>query len=355
MQTGHPPPAGTSRLPLSVLDLVPVGTGTTASAALRHTVDLARLADRLGYTRYWFAEHHSMPSIASSAPEILIGHVAAATERIRVGSGGIMLPNHVPLQVAERFHTLEALHPGRIDLGIGRAPGTDPATVRALRPFDAQRFSEQLGEMMALSRREFPDDHPFRSIQVVPGDVELPPVWLLGSSGASARLAGQLGMGYSFARHFSHASPLPAIHAYRESFRPSPQFPAPHMILAVAVVCAETQEQAERLASSMDLAWVRIQRGEFGLLPSPAEAAAYPFNAVERSVVDQFRRLGFVGTPRDVRAGIEALVAETGADEVIVTSTIHDAAERMRSFELLAEAFDLRGAGVPAAAPPGRG
>jgi luciferase family oxidoreductase group 1 len=333
--------SGNGAVPLSVLDLVPVGSGSTAAEALRNTVQLARLADRLGYTRYWFAEHHSMPSIASSAPEILIGHVAAATERIRVGSGGIMLPNHVPLQVAERFHTLEALHPGRIDLGIGRAPGTDPATVRALRPFDAQRFSEQLSELLALSRQEFPDDHPFRSIRVVPGDVALPPVWLLGSSGASARLAGQLGMGYSFARHFSHTSPLPAIEAYRASFQPSPRFPAPHMILAVAAVCAETEERAEYLASSMDLAWVRIQRGQFGPLPSPEEASAYPYSPVERSVIESYRRLSFVGTPASVRQSIEALVAESGADEVMVTSTIYDPVERLRSFELLADAFGL--------------
>lgn len=329
-------------IPLSVLDLVPVGSGGTAAGALRNSVELARLADRLGYRRLWFAEHHGMPSIASSAPEILIGHVASATERIRVGSGGIMLPNHVPLQVAERFHTLEALHPGRIDLGIGRAPGTDPATTQALRPFDAQRFSELLAEMTALSRREFPEDHPFHRIRVVPADVALPPIWLLGSSGASARLAGQLGVGYSFARHFSHTSPLPAIRAYRESFTPSPQFPAPHMILAVSVVCAETEEQAERLASSMDLAWVRLQRGQFGALPSPEEALAYPFSPQERAVVRSYRELTFVGTPASVRERIGAVVAETGADEVMVTSTIYDHADRLRSFELLAEAFGLR-------------
>lgn len=328
-------------IPLSVLDLVPVGSGLTAAAALRNGVELARLADRLGFRRLWFAEHHGMPSIASSAPEILVAHMAAATRRIRVGSGGIMLPNHVPLQVAERFHTLEALHPGRIDLGIGRAPGTDPATVQALRPFDAQRFPELLGEMTALSRREFPEDHPFHRIRVVPADVELPPIWLLGSSGASARLAGRLGMGYSFARHFSHTSPLPAIQAYREAFRPSPRFPAPHMILAVSAVCAETAEHAERLASSMDLAWVRLQRGKFGALPTPDEALAYPYTPQERAVVRSYRELTFVGTPESLRARISALVAETGADEVMVTSTIYDHADRLRSFELLADAFGL--------------
>ncbi len=327
--------------PLSVLDLVPVGSAASASEALRNTVDLARLADRSGYVRYWFAEHHSIPSIASSSPEILIAHVAAATERIRVGSGGIMLPNHVPLQVAERFQTLEALHPGRIDLGIGRAPGTDPATVRALRPFPAERFSEQLAELLALSRQEFPEDHPFRSIRVIPSDVALPPIWLLGSSGASARLAGQLGMGYSFASHFSHASPLPAIQAYHEAFRPSAQFPEPHMILAVAAVCAESEERADYLASSMDLAWVRLQRGEFGPLPSPQEAAAHPYTPQELAIVRSYRSLNFVGTPESVREGILARVAETGADEVMVISTIHSHTERLRSYELLSDAFGL--------------
>ncbi|HEX8431776.1 MAG TPA: LLM class flavin-dependent oxidoreductase [Longimicrobium sp.] len=326
-------------IPLSVLDLVPVGTGSSAGAALRNSVELAQLADRLGYERFWFAEHHSMPSIASSAPEILIGHIASATKRIRVGSGGIMLPNHVPLQVAERFHTLEALHPGRIDLGIGRAPGTDQATVQALRPFDSGRFSEQLAELLALSRQEYGDDHPFRSIRVVPADVDLPPIWLLGSSGASARLAGQLGIGYSFARHFSHSSPLPGLQAYRENFQPSAQFPEPHVILAVAVVCAETEEGAERLASSMDLTWVRLQRGHLGPLPSPDEALAHPYTPAERAIVQNYRSLSFVGTPDSIRSRIDALVAETGANEVMVTSAIHGHADRLRSYELVAEAF----------------
>src|SRR5690606_6510828 len=192
-----------------------------ASEALRHVVDLARLADRLGYVRFWLAEHHGMPSIASSSPEILIEHVASRTERIRVGAGGIMLPNHAPLRIAEAFHTLEALHPGRIDLGIGRAPGTDPATSRALRPFDPEHFPMQLQELMSLSRRDFPEDHPFHTVRVVPSDVELPPIWLLGSSGASAAFAGSLGVGYGFASHFSPTSPLPALRAYRENFRPS--------------------------------------------------------------------------------------------------------------------------------------
>lgn len=330
-------------VPLSVLDLAPIGAGSTASQALRNSLELARLADRLGFTRYWFAEHHGMPSIASSSPEILIAHVAAATARIRVGSGGIMLPNHVPLRVAEAFHTLEALHPGRIDLGIGRAPGTDPNTSRALRPFDAERFSEQLAELVGLSRGDLPADHPFRSVRVVPSDVRLPPVWLLGSSGASARLAGSLGMGYSFARHFSHAPPGPAVEAYREAFRPSESFPRPHVVLGVAAICAPTDEEADYLASSSDLVWVRLQRGELGAIPSPEEARAYPYTPQERAVARSYRCLLFVGSPATVRARIEEVAAESGADEVMVTSTLHGHAERLRSYELLAEAFSLRG------------
>lgn len=328
--------------PLSVLDLASVGSGSTSTQALRNTTELAQLAERLGYIRFWLAEHHSMPSIASSAPEILIGHVASATERIRVGSGGIMLPNHVPLMLAERFHTLEALHPGRIDLGIGRAPGTDPATVRALRPFDAEQFPEQLAELRALSRSEYGDGHPFRTIRVVPDDVALPPIWLLGSSGASARLAGGLGMGYSFASHFSPAPAGPPFRAYRDSFQPSEQFPEPHAILAVSVVCAETDERADWLARSMDLAWVRVVRGEFGPLPSPEEATAYPYTPQEQAVVRARRALQFIGSPVTVRAGIDALVQETSANEVMVASMMHSHAERMSSYELLAESFGLR-------------
>ena len=326
-------------IPLSVLDIAPVGTGVSPSSVVRDTVELARLAERLGYVRYWFAEHHGMPSIASSAPEVLIAHVAAFTERIRVGSGGIMLPNHSPLAVAEAFHTLEALHPGRIDLGLGRAPGTDPATSRALRPFDAELFPQQLDELLSLSRGNFPEGHPFRGVRVVPTDVTLPPVWLLGSSGASARLAGMLGAGYAFASHFSPTPPGPAIAAYRESFRPSEHFARPHMILALSVVCAETREQAEHHAASMDLVWVRLQRGELGPLPTPEEALAYPYTPQERAVAERQRALALVGSPAEVREGLERLAASTGADEVMVSTNVHSRAARLRSYELLAEAL----------------
>lgn len=328
-------------LPLSVLDVAPIASGSSASEALQRTTDLARLADRLGYTRYWFAEHHGMATIASSSPEVLIAHAAAATERIRVGSGGIMLPNHVPLKLAEVFHTLEALHPGRIDLGIGRAGGTDPQTLRALRAFDPDQFPAQMAELLAFSRGEIPEDHPFGSVRVVPGDVDLPPIWLLGSSGASARYAGSLGLGYAFASHFSPSPAAPAFEAYRAAFEPSADFSEPHAILAVSAVCAETEAEADRLASSMDLAWVRLQRGAFEPIPSPEEALAYDYTPQDRAVVARYRALQVIGAPEAVRERIEAMAAEAGADEVMITANIHDHAARLRSYELIAEAFAL--------------
>ncbi|MDT7855945.1 LLM class flavin-dependent oxidoreductase [Rubrivirga sp. S365] len=332
-------------LPLSVLDLAPIPTGADAGEALRRTVDLARLADRLGYTRLWFAEHHGMPSVASSAPEILIAHTAAATERIRVGSGGVMLPNHAPLLVAERFHTLEALFPGRIDLGIGRAPGTDPAHIRALRSFDAEQFPYQLAELTALSEGAFAADHPFASVRVTPGGVALPPIWLLGSSGSSAAFAGARGLGYAFASHFSPTPAAPALNAYRAAFEPSEAFPEPHAVLAVAAVCAETEAEARRVSATMELAWARIRTGRFDPLPSPEEALAHDYTPPERAAVEAYRQIAVVGTPDAVRAEIERRAAAAGADEVMVTTNAHGHADRLRSYELLAEAFGL-------AAPP---
>jgi luciferase family oxidoreductase group 1 len=326
-------------LGLSVLDLAPVRTGSEAAAVFTESVGLARLAERLGYVRFWLAEHHGMPGIASSAPEILIEHIASATTRIRVGSGGIMLPNHAPLRIAEAFHTLEALHPGRIDLGVGRAPGTDPVTSRAMRPFDAEGFPDQLQELVGLSRGTLPADHPFRTVKVVPGGVRLPPVWILGSSGASARFAGSLGAGYSFARHFSPSAPEPAVRAYLDSFRPSERFPAPHVILGVSVICAPTDDEAAHLASSADLVWVRYQRGEFGTLPSPEEAARYPWTPYERAIAESGRSRHFIGTPAKVAAALRDLARSTSANELIVTTMVYDAEARRRSYELLAGEF----------------
>jgi luciferase family oxidoreductase group 1 len=326
-------------VPLSVLDLAPIAAGSTAMQALRNTVELARLAEQLGYTRFWLAEHHGIPSIASSAPEILIAHVAAATRRIRVGSGGIMLPNHAPLRIAEAFHTLEALHPGRIDLGIGRAPGTDPVTSSALRPFDPEQFPMQVTELLSLSRGDFPESHPFHRVRVVPSDVRLPPVWLLGSSGASARFAGSLGLGYGFASHFSPAPPEPAFRAYREAFQPSEWFQRPHTILALAVVCAETGERADYLARSLDLNWVRLHRNQLGPIPSPEEATSYPYTPEDLALIRNYRELLVVGDPETVRDRILRVVEETGADEVMVSTMLYSHEDRLKSYTLLAEAM----------------
>src|SRR5690606_29530143 len=334
------------KLPLSVLDLAHIGAGSSATEALKNSVTLARTAERLGYRRYWFAEHHGMPSIASSAPEILIGHVASATATIRVGSGGIMLPNHAPLRIAEAFHTLQALHPGRIDLGIGRAPGADRAAMAAMRPFDAEQFPAQLQELFALSRGEFPAGHVFHGVRAVPSDVALPPVWLLGSSGASAGLAGALGLGYSFASHFSRASASSPIAAYRGAFRPSPDFARPHAILAVSVVCAATAEHADFLAGSLDLSWLRFRRQEFAPIPTPEEAAAYPYDATERAFIEDNRATHIVGTPDQVVERIGTLARQTGADEVMVTTMVHAHADRQASFELLADRWAKAGPAV---------
>src|SRR5215212_10761747 len=330
---------------LSVLDVSPVSSGSNGTQALRNTLELARLADQLGYERYWLAEHHNLPSIASSAPEIMIGQVASVTERIRVGAGGIMLPNHAPLKVAETFRVLEALHPKRIDLGIGRAPGTDPVTATALRRspevLDAEDFPQRFGELLAFSGEGFPEDHRFRSVVAMPADVRLPPIWLLGSSGYSVRAAGQMGLGYAFASHFSPTDPVPAMRAYRESFEPSEDFERPSAILAVSVICAETNEYAEELASSMQLSWVRMRSGNPGPLPSPEEAIAYPYTPADRHLANAYRYMQVVGNPRTVRARLEELAARTAADEVMVTTNIYDHAERLRSYERLAEVLDI--------------
>jgi len=327
-------------IPLSVLDLVPVASGGSASESVRRSVDLARLAERLGFVRHWFAEHHGMPSVASAAPEVLIAHVAAATKTLRVGSGGVMLPNHAPLRVAEAFRTLSALHPGRIDLGVGRAPGADVHATRALRAFDGEAFPALLSELLTWSGiNPLPGDHPMRSLRAMPDDAPLPPIWILGSSGASARLAGGAGMGYSFASHFSPAPAEPAFQAYRRAFVPSPQFPEPHAILGVSVICAPTAEEADYLASSMDLAWVRIRRGEFAPLPSPEEALRYPYSELDRKLIRDFRALAIIGTPAFVRDEIETRARACEATEVMIVSNIPDPAARLRCYELVAGAF----------------
>jgi luciferase family oxidoreductase group 1 len=330
-------------LSLSVLDLSPVSAGMPGATALRNTLDLAPLADRLGYTRYWVAEHHNLPSIASSAPEIMIGQIAALTERIRVGSGGVMLPNHAPLMVVERFKVLEALFPGRIDLGLGRAPGTDQVTSYALRRHQGNEddFLERFQELMLLESRGFPEGHPFSRIVAMPADVPLPPIWLLGSSDYSAELAAAVGAGFSFAHHFASHDAAAAMRSYRERFRPSPQRERPYAILAVAAIAAETDEAAERLASTVDLNWVRRAHGEYLPLASPEEALSYPYSPIDRERIAANRARLFVGTPTTVRQRLEPLIAATKADEVMITTMIYDHEARRRSYELLAEEFGL--------------
>jgi len=333
---------------LSVLDLSPVTTATSGAKALHNSLDLAQLADRLGYTRYWVAEHHNLPSIASSAPDIMIGQIAALTERIRIGSGGVMLPNHAPLVVAERFKVLEALFPGRIDLGIGRAPETDPVTSIALRRRqeiqDQDDFLERFQELLLLEQRGYPEGHPFRNVRAMPADVALPPIFLLGSSGYSAELAAAIGAGFSFAHHFADHDAVAAMTNYRNHFKASPARPQPLAILAIAVVCADTDAEAERLVATVDLNFVRRSKGEYLPLASPEDAASYAYAPIDRERIKANRARVFVGTARTVRDRLMPLVDETKADEVMITSMIYDHAARRHSYELLAEIFALKAA-----------
>jgi luciferase family oxidoreductase group 1 len=325
-----------SEVPLSVLDLSPIVSGSDAGDALRNTIDLARFTESLGYHRYWVAEHHNMPGIASSATAVLIGHVAAATDQIRVGSGGVMLPNHAPLVVAEQFGMLEAFHPGRIDLGIGRAPGTDQRTALALRgsaaALAAEQFPQQLGELMAYFD---PDEN--RAVHAVPAEGNKPPFWLLGSSGYSAQLAGALGLPFAFAHHFSAQNTLPASRLYRESFRPSETLSEPYLMLGAAVTCADTDERAKWLAAPGGLSFLSLRRGRPIPLPSPEEADAYEYSDMDRAFISDRMSTQYVGSPETVRKGLEDLVSETGANELMITTMTHDPADRRRSYELVAE------------------
>jgi luciferase family oxidoreductase group 1 len=328
-------------LPLSILDLAPVPDGTTSPQALHNIVSLARLGDDLGFTRVWYAEHHGMPSIASSSPEVLIATAAAATREIHVGSGGVMLPNHVPLRVVETYRTLNGLHPGRIDLGIGRAGGSDGRTLSALRSTDGNYFSHELAELLAFEEGTFPAGHPFAQINVVPEKVALPPVFLLGSSGASAAAAGELGVGYSFAGHFSATPAGPAFDAYRTAFKPSAQFEKPHAILAVSALVAPTEEEAKFLSASQAVSWALFHSGELRKLVDPQTAMDWPLTPQQQAIVDKQGALWIVGDPRQVRATIEAQAEAAGADEVMVTTTVWSHEHRLRSYRLLAEAFGL--------------
>ncbi|MCW2883735.1 MAG: hypothetical protein QOE54_2768 [Streptosporangiaceae bacterium] len=325
-----------------MLDVAPVGSDTTPTEALQGSTDLARAAEDLGYHRYWVAEHHGMPGIASSAPAVLIAHLAQATTTLRLGSGGVMLPNHAPLVVAEQFGMLEALHPGRIDLGIGRAPGTDPLTAHALRrPTSVDDFPAELGELMAFLGGSFPDDHPFRQVRAVPAGAASPAIWLLGSSGYSAQLAGMLGLPFAFAHHFSAQHTVPAMELYRSSFRPSAVLDRPYAMVTAAVVCADTDAEARRLAAPMGLSVLRLRSGNPGLLPTPQEALAYPYTPQERQAIEMFTGSHVVGDPDAVRAGLADLQSRTAADELMISTNVSDPKARIRSYELVAQAQGL--------------
>jgi len=329
-------------LPLSVLDLVPLSSGSTSHAAVLGAVELARAAEQLGYVRLWYAEHHNMPGIATTTPEIMIAHVGQVTSRIRLGAGGVMLPNHAALKVAESYRLLEALHPGRIDLGIGRAPGTDQLTALALRrsrgaPL-ADDFLTQLSELSGWGNGTLPDSHPFAKVRAMPDDVLLPPLWLLGSSDYSANLAAELGLGFAFAGHFSPDPPEFALRMYRDRFRPG-ALAEPHAILALSVFCADTEAEATRMASSVLLSVAQLRTGNAGRMPSPEQALAHPYSPQERVAMELFRRVQIVGTPEQVRASIEQAVLRTGADEVMVATHAHEIQARLHSYQLVAAAF----------------
>ena len=333
-------------IPLSVLDLSVVTTGTKPAAALRNSIDLARHVDALGFTRYWLAEHHNLASVASPAPDVMIGQIAAVTKNIRVGSGGVMLPNHAPLVVAERFKMLEALFPGRIDLGLGRAPGTDGATAHALRSRLDRRegddFLERLHELTLWETRNFPPNHPFNQVVAMPDDTPLPPIWLLGSSDYSAELAAQVGMGYAFAHHFASYDAIAAMTNYRDRFKQTGWREAPYAILAVAVVAAETDAEAERLATSMDLNRLWRDRGQYRPLPSIEEAQAYPYTESDRAIIERNRTRLFVGSPATLMQKLEPMIAASKADELMVITAVYDHEARKKSYGLLADAFGIR-------------
>ena len=321
---------------LSVLDLSPIPADGDAGTALRNTIDLAQATERLGYHRYWVAEHHNMPGIASSATAVLIGHIAQATERIRVGSGGIMLPNHAPLIVAEQFGMLEAFHPGRIDLGIGRAPGTDQRTALAVRgsmaALSAENFPQQLTELI-----DYFEPDPARAVNAYPAVGHKPPFWLLGSSGFSAQLAGALGLPFAFAHHFSAQNTLPAVRLYRESFKPSAVLDEPYLMLGAAVIAAETDERAQWLAGPSGLTFLSLRRGRPIPLPTPEEAAEYPYSELDRQFLAERFGSNIIGSPETVRKGMEKLLADTGADELMITTMVHGQADRVRSYEIVAD------------------
>lgn len=324
-------------IPFSVLDLAPITEGADASVALRNTLDLAQHVERWGYRRFWLAEHHGMPGIASAATSIVIAHVAGGTKTIRVGSGGVMLPNHAPLVIAEQFGTLESLFPGRIDLGLGRAPGSDQRTMRALRrsPMSAESFPQDVAELQAYFRGN--DDH---GVRAVPGAGLNVPIWLLGSSLFSARLAAALGLPFAFASHFAPAAMARAIAVYRAEFRPSDALARPYVMLGLNAVAAETDGEATRLFTSLQQRFLSLRRGEpGGGLPPPIDSMDERWSPFERELVEEALSCSVVGSPATVRDGIARFVARHEPDELMLTAQVFDHAARLRSFEIAAAAM----------------
>jgi luciferase family oxidoreductase group 1 len=321
-------------VPLSVLDLAPIVEGGDAAQAFRNTRDLARHAERLGYRRYWLAEHHGMPGIASAATAVVIGHVAEATSTIRVGAGGIMLPNHAPLLIAEQFGTLASMYPGRIDLGLGRAPGSDMLTVRVLRrsPAAAESFPQDVLELMTY----FGPPRPGQGVQAVPGAGLDVPIWILGSSLFGAQLAAMLGLPYAFASHFAPAALMPALELYRARFEPSDRLERPHVMLGVNVVAADTDQEARYLFTSLQQAFVNLRRGHPGRLPPPVKGYGERLTPADERILGEALSCSFVGTRETVEAGLRAFAERTGADELMIATQVYDHAARVRSYELAA-------------------
>jgi luciferase family oxidoreductase group 1 len=322
-------------IPFSVLDLSPICEGQTAADALRNTLDLARHAEALGYNRFWVAEHHNMPGIASAATSVVIGHVAGGTKTIRVGAGGVMLPNHAPLVIAEQFGTLASLYPGRIDLGLGRAPGTDQRTAYALRRdlmAAAENFPRDVQELQFLFEPATPD----QQIRAVPGAGMRVPLWLLGSSTFSAQLAALLGLPFSFASHFAPDALLAALELYRNGFRPSRQQDKPYAMPGVSVIAAETDEEARTLFTSQQQAFINLRRGTPGQLPPPLEDIDSYWSPAEKRMVEHSLSYAIVGSRETVRQGLERFIALTRADELIIGAHIFDHKARLRSFEIVA-------------------
>ncbi|WP_041054453.1 LLM class flavin-dependent oxidoreductase [Jeotgalibacillus campisalis] len=329
-----------SDIPYSVLDLSPIVAGATAADAFKNTLSLAQHTEKLGFNRFWLAEHHNMPFIASSSTALLIGHVAAGTSTIRVGSGGIMLPNHAPLIIAEQFGTLESLYPGRIDLGLGRAPGTDQRTAHALRRNrnNGQEFPELLEELLSYFNPDLLDHKPV--VRAIPGEGLSVPVWLLGSSGFSAQLAGQLGLPFSFASHFSPDNTLPALDLYRRNFKPSDTLEKPHAMVGVNVIAAETDEKAQYLATTLQQAFLNLIRSTESPLPPPVENMDEIWSPYEKAALEQQLGSSIIGSKETVKAKLQKFLDDTNADEMMIVSQIYDHQDRLRSYEIVAEIIE---------------